>query len=89
METKRLVNNIHGDKALKMRTIYKILKQIKAGKNTTNRRKFNLKKIVQTATLIAAVTANVEADCMICMNSLASAHGTSVGTLFSILHKDL
>jgi hypothetical protein len=47
------------------------------------------RKTVCTAALIAAVAANVEADRRICVKALASAHGTSVGTIFAILHEDL
>jgi hypothetical protein len=38
------------------------LKEIKEGKSTEDRRKSNPKKTVCTATLIAAVAADVEAD---------------------------
>jgi hypothetical protein len=44
---------------------------------------------VHTAALIAAVAADVEADHQICIKALASAYGTSVGTIFAILHEDL
>jgi hypothetical protein len=47
------------------------------------------KKMVRTATLIAAVAADVEADHQICVKALASAHGTFVGTIFAILQEDL
>ncbi len=48
-----------------------------------------MKKSIQTTTLIAAITAEVDADCEIGIKSLALAHGTSVGTMFFILRKDL
>jgi hypothetical protein len=48
-------------------------------------RKLNLKEALCTDTLILDVTDDIEADRQICIHSLASAHGTSVGTLFSIL----
>ncbi len=75
-----------GDRLLKMRAIFNILKQIKEGKPTNDRRKSNPKKKVCTAALISAVAADVKADRRICVKALASAHGTSVGTIFSILH---
>ncbi len=43
-EVKRIANNTYGDKALKMRAIYKILNQIKTGKNFDNKRKFNSRR---------------------------------------------
>ncbi len=53
-----------------MRAVHKILQQIKAGKNSDYQRKFNLKKSIQTATLIAAFNDEVDADCKICIKSL-------------------
>jgi histone-lysine N-methyltransferase SETMAR len=88
-EAKKLADSSFGDKSLKMRAIFDILKLIKEGKSTEDRRKSNPKKTVRTAALIAAVAADVEADRRICVKSLASAHGTSVGTIFAILHEDL
>jgi hypothetical protein len=43
-----------------MKNIYKILKQIKAGKNSDNQLKFDFKKSIQNAAFIAAVTAEVD-----------------------------
>jgi hypothetical protein len=45
-----------------MRAVHKILQQIKACKNSNYQSKFNLKKSIQTATFIAALTAEVDAD---------------------------
>jgi hypothetical protein len=87
-EVKRIANNTYGDKALKMRAIYKILNQIKTDNNTYNKRKFNSKKTFRTAALIAAFATDVEADRRICVKTLASAYGTSADTIFSTLHKD-
>ncbi len=86
---KKTADSSFGDKSLKIRAIFNILKQIKEGKSTDDRRKLNTKKTVRTAALITAVTADMEADRRICIKALASAHGTSVGTIFAILHKDL
>ncbi len=41
------------------------------------------------AALIAAVTADVEADRRICIQALSSAHGTCAGLIFAILYEDL
>ncbi len=88
-KAKKLADSSFRDKSLKLRAIFNILKQIKEGKSTDDQRKLNPKKTVRTAALIAAVAADVEADCRICVKGLASAHGTSVGTIFAILHEDL
>jgi hypothetical protein len=85
-EAKRLADNTYGEKTLKTRAIYKISKQIKDEKNTDDKRKFNSKKTIRTADLIAA---NVKADRRVCVKALASAHGVSAGTVFTILHKEL
>ncbi len=76
-EAKRLAENTCGEKALKTRAIYKILKQVKDGKSTDNKRKFNSKKTICTDDLIAAIAADVEADSRICIKALASGHGVS------------
>jgi hypothetical protein len=43
-ESKKLANSSFGDKSLKMRAIFDILKLIKEGKSTDDRRKSNPKK---------------------------------------------
>jgi hypothetical protein len=48
-----------------------------------------LKKSIQTTVFVAAVTAEVDADYEMCINSLALAHDIFVGTIFVILYKDL
>jgi len=88
-EAKRIADNSFGDKSLKIRAFYRILKEIKAGKNTDDQRRFNQKKRTRTATLIAAVADDTEADRRICVRTLASAHGTSISTISTILRKDL
>ena len=72
-----------GDKALKKTQIYEILKQVKMGKNTDDRRGFTKQK---TADLIASVAAE---DCRVSIQDLARAHGTSYGTISGILHSQL
>jgi hypothetical protein len=88
-EAKRHADNTYRNKGLKTRAIYKILIQIKDGKNTDNGRKFNSKKTIHAADLIAAIAAVVVADRRICTKALASAHGVSAGTVLTILHKEL
>ncbi len=78
-------NNV--DKAHRMRAMYKILKKNLPGTNTDDQKKFSFKKTVCIAALIKAVTASIEANHQTCIKNLASANGTSVDTIFSILHK--
>jgi hypothetical protein len=56
------VDLVYGDKALKKTAIYAILKKVKSGKTTEDQRRFNPKKTVWTASLIASVAAAVEDD---------------------------
>ena len=81
-DPKKLADNTFREKALKIRAIFKILKQISAGENTDDRRKFNSKKTVRTSALIA----DDEADRRICIKKscLSSWH-----IFWHHLHKDL
>jgi hypothetical protein len=88
-EEKRLAGSSYGDKSLMTKTIYKILKQIKDGKNTDDRRKFNLKKTVHSAALIAAVAADVQADCRICIKTLPLPMGWLLARFLPSLVKSL
>ena len=56
---KKLVDDVYGDMALKKTQIYEILKRVKMGKNTDDRRVFTKQK---TADLIASVAAAVAED---------------------------
>jgi hypothetical protein len=53
-EIKKLVDDVHRDKALKKTQIYEILKRVKMGKNTDDRRGFKTPKTAMTADLIAS-----------------------------------
>ena len=88
-EIQEMVKNVYQDKALSRSQIYRIMKQVKAGKNTEDQRPLNAKKTVRTDTLVAAVTADIEKDRRINIQDLASAHGTSFGTIYRIIHTDL
>ena len=57
---KELVETVYGDKGLKMRAIYTILKKVKAGEDAADLRGWNTKKTVRTGDLIAAVAAAIE-----------------------------
>ena len=70
-------------------TFFSRNERVKAGKNTEDQRPLNAKKTMRTDTLVAAVTADIEKDRQINIQDLASAHGTSFGTIFCIIHTDL
>ncbi len=88
-EIKKLVDDVYGDKALKKMQIYEILKQVKMGKNTEDRRGFNKQKTKMTAGLIASVAAAIPEDRRVSIQDLARAHGMSYGTISRILHSQL
>ena len=85
-DIKKLLDDVYGDKALKKTQIYKILKQVKMGKN---RRGFTKQKTKMTADLIASVAVAVAEDRRVSIQDLARAHGTSYGTISRILHSQL
>jgi hypothetical protein len=70
-DIKKLVDDVYGDKAFKKTQIYKILKQVKMGKN---RRGFTKQKNKMTADLIASIAAAVE-DRWVSIQDLARAMG--------------
>ena len=72
--------------ARKKTQIYEILKRVKMGKNTVDRRGFRKQK---TADLIASVAATIAEDRRVSIQDLARAHGTSYGTISCILHSQL
>ncbi len=81
------MDKLDGDKILEMKDIYKILKRVKAEKNTDDWRKLNLKKTFRPNALIIAVTLILKdarfADTVF---PQPTAHHFDP---FSILHKDL
>jgi hypothetical protein len=85
-DIKKLADDVYGDMALKKTQIYEILKRVKMGKNTDNRRGFTKQK---TADLIASVAAAVTEDRRVSIQDLARAHGTSYSTISRILHSHL
>ena len=72
--------------ARKKTQIYEILKRVKMGKNTVDRRGFRKQK---TADLIASVAATVAEDRRVSIQDLARAYGTSYGTISCILQSQL
>jgi hypothetical protein len=89
LEIKETVEAAYGDKALKKTSIYAIISKVKKGETTEDQRHLNSKKTVRTPALIVSVTAAVEEDRRICIEALATAHGTSVSTIHAMLHDDL
>jgi hypothetical protein len=81
-DIKKLVDDVYGDMALKKTQIYEILKQVKMGKNTYDRRGFTKQK---TADLIAFVAK----DRRVSIKDFARALGTLCGTISRILHSQL
>ena len=88
-DIKKLVDDVYGDMAFKKTQIYEILKRVKMGKNTDDRRGFTKQKTKMTADLIASVAAAVAEDRRVSIQDLARAHGTSYGTISPILHSQL
>ncbi len=88
-EIDETVKKVYGDKAMTYSAIYKILRQVKAGGDTSDRRKSNSKKTKRTLAHIASIAAAVDDDRRISVKRLALMHDLSVGTVFTILHKDL
>jgi len=87
-EIKQMVDTVYGDKSMSSRQIYRLLKLVKTGKKTDDRRCFNPQKTARTADLIAAVTAAVEADRRLCVRALAEALGTSRMMIHCIILHD-
>ena len=85
-DIKKLVDDVYGDMAHKKTQVYEILKRVKMGKNTDDRRGFTKQK---TADLIASAAAAVAEDCRVSIQDLARAHGTLYGTISHILHSQL
>ena len=88
-EIKELVETVYGDKGLKMRAIYTILKKVKAGEDAADLRGWNTKKTVRTGDLIAAVAAAIEDNRRANIRDLAKAYGTTYGTVSRIIHDSL
>ena len=88
-EIDETVKKVYGDKAMTYSAIYKILRQVKAGGDTSDRRRSNSKKTKRTLAHIASIAAAVDDDRRISVKRLALMHDLSVGTVFTILDKDL
>ena len=89
VEIKTTVDSAFGDKTLSKASIYKIVKKVKAGKNTSDQRHLNAKKTKWTKPLVASVAADIASNAPANIKDLALAHGVSCGTIVNILHEDL
>jgi hypothetical protein len=85
----KLADDVYGQNLLKMRVIYDILRLVKAGEKTDDKRRFNPKKITRMTNLIATVAAAIEEDCRVRVQFLAKAFDTCAGNIFNIIHDDL
>ena len=76
-------------KSLSESQINRIIRAVKMGENTDDQRRFNAKKTVRTADLVAAVAATVESDRRLLVLAIALAEGASEKTVHRILTDDL
>ncbi len=88
-EIQEMVNAAYGTLALKRAAIYKIMKKVKAGEDTTDMRHLNPKKTKRTADVIAAVEAAVKKDGRLTIAEIAAATGATNATVYSILTEEL
>jgi hypothetical protein len=84
-----MVDDVFGENLLNLRAIYDILKLVKKGENTDDKRRFNPKKTTRTDDLVTAVAAAIEDDCRVRVKALAKAFNIASGTIFKIIHNDL
>ncbi len=83
-----MVDTVSGDKSLKMKMIYDILKLVKAGENTDSKRRLNPKKSPGLPLWSPCSCCYWRRPPKLCKGPCNS-HGTSVGTIFNIIYKDL
>jgi histone-lysine N-methyltransferase SETMAR len=88
-EIQETVKTVYRDTALKRTAIYRILRDVKAGKPCCDRRHLNAKKTKRTADVIAAVSTAIKEDRRITIRQLALGCGVSSGTISNILHAEL
>jgi hypothetical protein len=72
-----LTDAAFGDKSLTKTAIYNILKKVKAGETTDDQQHLNGKTTKRARDIIAAVVADLNADCQVTCMDLATAHGVS------------
>jgi hypothetical protein len=88
-EIQQTLQKAFGDKTLKKTAIYEILRRVKYGRSTEDKRGFITKKAKRTAAAIAAVSAAIEADGCTTLEKLSAEYGLSYGTVSNIVHSDL
>jgi hypothetical protein len=69
-DIKSLVDAAYGDKAMSKRQINRIIKAVKDGKNTADRRHSSAKKTNRTGNILASIAAAIEKDRQITVASL-------------------
>ncbi len=84
-----MADNVSGENSLKMRAIYSILKLVKAGKKTDDKRRLIRKKTTRRADMIAAIATAVkkiaEFVCSPLLKPLTSLLGLSSTSFTTIL----
>ena len=79
----------YGPNSLKKTALYEIIKRVKKGESLEdNRGKFDHKFLRQDE-LIKAVEADIKEDRRISVRDLAAKHAVSIGTINTVLHRDL
>ena len=71
----------HPDLGLKKTQIYKLIKRVKANKDTEDRRGLDSTRPIRTPDVIEAVRVDVEADHRVTVKQLASRHEPSAKTI--------
>lgn len=88
-EIKTTVDLAFPDKSLSESQINRIIRAVKLGENTEDRRKESAKKTVRTMELVAAVSAAIKEDRRLSVSAIAQATGASEKTIHRILTEDL
>jgi hypothetical protein len=74
-EIKDTVKTVYGDKALKKKQMYKIIRIVKEGKPAPDQRLFNGKRRIRNPTFVTNVAAQIANDRHVTIPKLAEAHG--------------
>lgn len=88
-EIKQMTDAAYADMALTKSSIYRIIRLVKAGKDTDDQRHQNAKKTKRTPQAIDAVVAAIKEDAQISVDRLAAIADISHGTVCKILQADL
>jgi len=86
---KSTTDDCYGEKTLSRSQIYKIMKTVKEGGDTSDQRGRSTEKNVKTADLIAAIAEAVNENGRLTVRELALSYNVSKDTIHSILRDDL